>query len=507
MHVDRRAGAVWGAAGIVWAVSLRLVRPVTGDLLDPPVSAVVGAAPGWLATAAIEAFGGAAQTLLAVGSAAAFVVLLAVAGALLGTTRTPLPAVAGGFALAALALYWLVPLPVRPVGLVAAAGTGLPPTIFVRAGRTTPWQGTDYARRRSLRRVVRGGAAVGALGALSQVSAWAGARVGPPRADDPLPERFKRETGRTVGGANSGTDEAAETTGDFGFDFAGMPPRVEDADDHYVVDINRQDPVVRADSWTLSVTGGETEYDLTLDDLIDHPDAVSVPATLVCISNTVGGDLISTTTWQAVPLDSLLDRAGVPDDAVDVVTRAVDGYSEAIPVEAAREMTAFVAFGAGGSTLESAHGFPARLLLPGRYGMKSTKWLTEIELATEDHAAYWERRGWVERAAVNTLAYVRGAAQRDGEVAVGGVAYAGDRGVDRVEVSRDGGETWHEADLEAPPSPHAWRRWRLVFPAPDADEVTIVARATDGTGERQTAESTGPHPGGSTGFHEKTISL
>ncbi|MFB6121568.1 MAG: molybdopterin-dependent oxidoreductase [Halobacteriaceae archaeon] len=507
MQTDRREGLVWAGAGALWVVGLALVRPLTGDLLDPPVSAVVAAAPGWLATAAIEAFGGAAQSLLAAGSALAILALLGLAGAL-SARSPPLWAVGGAFGGGAFGLYWLVPLPVRPIGVLAAVATALPPVLFVRAGRTAAWQGTDHARRRSMRRVVRGGAAVGAMGVLSKAGAWVGAGVGAPRADDPLPDRYKRETGRTVGSPNTGTDSAGETTGAFGFDFAGMPPRVEDDDDHYVVDINRQDPVVRADSWTLTVTGAvASPAEYSLDDLIDHPDAVSVPVTMVCISNEVGGDLISTTTWQAVPLDALLDSAGVRDEAVDVVTRAVDGYSEAIPVEAAREMAAFVAFGAGGSTLRSAHGFPARLLLPGRYGMKSTKWLTEIELSTSEHDAFWEARGWDEEAVVNTLAYVRGAARRDGEVAVGGVAYAGERGIDSVAVSHDGGETWHEAELEAPPSPYAWRRWRHIFPAPDADEVTVVARAVDGTGERQTAERSGPHPGGSTGWHHKTISL
>jgi hypothetical protein len=137
--------------------------------------------------------------------------------------------------------------------------------------------------------------------------------------------------------------------------------------------------------------------------------------------------------------------------------------------------------------------------------MKSTKWVDEIEVSTREYAAYWESRGWVEEAVVNTLSYVR-AATRDGRrVVVGGVAYAGTRGIERVEVSVDGGDTWHEAELEAQQSPYAWRRWRYEFEKPEPGRFEAVVRAVDGGGEVQTSEQSGPHPGGSTGWHRKTF--
>jgi DMSO/TMAO reductase YedYZ molybdopterin-dependent catalytic subunit len=301
----------------------------------------------------------------------------------------------------------------------------------------------------------------------------------------------------------------ADTDADFGYDFAGMPVPVGTAEDHYVVDKAVSNPNVDAGRWSLSVRGAvQDSRELSLSDLVSHPEARDMTVTTVCISNEVGGDLISTAEWRAVPVRALLAEAGVAGAAVDVVTTAADGYSEAVPwdlVDGREDVV--LAVGMDDRTLPTEHGFPARLLVPGRYGMKSTKWVETVEVSASEHDAYWEARGWDEEAVVNTLSYVRAVQRRGGRVAVGGVAYGGRRGVDRVEVSLDGGETWTDADLEAPPSEHAWRRFRAVLERPDSGPKDVVVRATDGSGNRQTREQTGPHPGGSTGWHGVTVSL
>ncbi|MFC7195644.1 molybdopterin-dependent oxidoreductase [Halosimplex aquaticum] len=301
----------------------------------------------------------------------------------------------------------------------------------------------------------------------------------------------------------------ADTNADFGYEFTGMPAAVGSADDHYVVDKAVSNPNVDAGRWSLSVRGAVAEpFELDLSALLTHAAARDMTVTTACISNVVGGDLISTAEWRAVPVRALLAEAGVADGAVDVVTRAADGYTEAIPWEVVRDREDVVlAVGMDGRTLPKAHGFPARLLIPGRYGMKSTKWVEAIEVSTGDHEGYWEARGWVEEAVVNTLSSVRAVQRRGDRVAVGGVAYAGRRGIDRVEVSLDGGDSWADAALEDPPSTHAWRRFRLVAESPDSGPKDVVVRATDGEGNRQTREETGPHPGGSTGWHGVTVSL
>lgn len=511
METDLRTGLQWGVGTALWVASLVAVAPLIGvSPLAVAADAVIVATPGAVATAAIDTFGKAAQPLLMASLGVAVVGGAALAGTLvgraperrrkLGSARFLAPAVA-------VALYWASTVPPQIVGVVGAAATAVPPLLYTRLDRKAARSGTDHARRGALRRAAAGVGAVGVLGGAAAGGQAAGYGVDADRAGTALPNA-KERTGRTVGTPNTGDGVAERTEGELGFDFGGMPPRVEPVEDHYVVDINTQDPTVDSENWSLSVTGAvENGYDLSFDELLNHPDAVSTPVTMLCISNPVGGDLISTTTWRGVPIDSLLEEAGVREEAVDLVTKAVDGYSEAVPVEVAREEDMFLMFGADGDTLSATHGFPARLLIPGRYGMKSTKWIEEIELSTESHTAYWERRNWDEEAVANTISYARAAAVQGDVAAVGGIAFAGNRGIQRVEVSLDGGETWSDAELEEPASEYTWRRWRYVFEREGREEVTATVRATDGTGTVQTEERTSNHPDGSTGWHEETFKL
>ncbi|MFB6177439.1 MAG: molybdopterin-binding protein, partial [Halobaculum sp.] len=115
-------------------------------------------------------------------------------------------------------------------------------------------------------------------------------------------------------------------------------------------------------------------------------------------------------------------------------------------------------------------------------------------------------RGWSESAPVQTLSAIRAAQRRGDRVGFGGIAFAGTRGIQRVELSLDGGETWNEATLEEPLSPNARRRWRYVTESVDGT-VEAVVRATDGTGTVQTKDRSRPHPNGATGWHRTTIDL
>jgi len=534
--MDRRERVVagWATTAVVWLVGILAAAPlVGGHPLAVAAQVVIEASPGAVATLAIETLGAAAQPALMAGIAIAAVAVAAGIAAFAegyGTTRTQeryltagvsilvVALTAAGFHTAADGVFWRWTL--------ATALALLPPGLLrVVGGQRRP----SVGRRRTLRNL---GGAVGLAAGGGVVARSLG---GPATSGDgPRPGESldavaeKRDTGTTTPDTGrSATPPAdqdalesrrvtenvvvsvADTDAAFGYDFAGMPAAVGTAIDHYVVDKNVTAPRVDAGRWSLSVRGAVQEsYELSFSDVVTHPEARDMTITTACISNPVGGDLISTAEWRAVPVRALLTEAGVPDAAKDVVTRAADGYTEAIPWDEVREREDIVlAVGIGDRTLPKEHGFPARLLIPGRYGMKSTKWVEDIEVSAGDHEAYWEARGWVEEAVVNTLSYVRGVQRRGDRVAVGGVAYAGRRGIDGVEVSLDGGDTWADADLEEPPSPHAWRRFRHVAEVPDSGPKDMVVRATDGTGERQTSEETGSHPGGSTGWHSVTASL
>jgi DMSO/TMAO reductase YedYZ molybdopterin-dependent catalytic subunit len=287
------------------------------------------------------------------------------------------------------------------------------------------------------------------------------------------------------------------------FGVPGLAPLITPNDDFYTVDEEIADPMVDAAGWRLQIAGAvDAPFEVTYQELLALPQTEQ-HATLECISNPVGGDLISTATWTGVPLASLLERAGIAAGAVEVVSHAIGGYSDSLPIADAMRPVTLVAVGMNGRVLPRAHGFPARLLAPGYFGMKQPKWLERIEVVTEPYQGYWEQRGWTKAAVVRTMSRIDGYGDVGGGTFVAGVAFAGDRGISRVEVSVDDGATWADAELERPLSGLTWRRWRL--PLDPAGDPIVVVRATDGDGVLQPATYADPHPSGATGLDRVTL--
>lgn len=491
--VQGRRATVGAIVVLAWVLGLLVARPVVGDFaLVPLAQRLILAAPGWLSTWAIETFGFLAQPFLVATVIVGSVLVGGLVGGLLPEDRRY---AIGGFAALALVTLGLFHLGGTSLGprLVVGLALAIIPPVLVAISLVPATEVPD--RREFLKEVggvtIIGTVALGALWALLEglLDPGASERVGEPLAF-----------------------EVSPPTGDSRFDFAGMPAAVTSPSGHYVVDINISNPRVDPESWRLEVDGlVANPYQLTYDELLEHPAVVEQTTTMICISNQVGGDLIGTGHWVGVPLSALIERAEPATAASTVATHAVDGYSEDIPLELVEREDILIAFGMGDRTLETEHGFPARLLIPGRYGMKMTKWLDRIEVREGEHEAYWQARGWDEEAVVNTMAYIRGAA-RDGDVVtLGGVAFGGlETGVEEiasVEVSLDGGETWIEAELEEQLAPHAWRRWRYAFEEPNRTIYEVVCRAIRVDGTIQTAAESGPHPGGATGWHYRTIEV
>lgn len=506
--VVRRAlgGAVVGAA---WIAGLFAAAPLVGGFgIEPVAEGVIARSPGWLSTLAIDLLGFYATPTLVAALIAGVVAMSAACGILLPVAleRTGKPSIGErlrtriGTAVAAVAVLATVPLLLAAGGTpsgglvvgVAVAVAVAPPALVARG---LPRTGRLRGRRGFLRRV--GGLVVAGSVPLAGLRLLFDRLGGPEES-----ERVDAPLERSV----------SPPTGDPAFDFGGMPPAVTSPAEHYVVDVNVNPPILDPEAWSLDVDGAVAEpYSLTYDDLVGHEERLEQTTTMVCISNEVGGDLIGTAHWTGVQLSDLVAAAGPAEGAVDVITHAADGYSEAIPMEIVEREDVLIAYGMGDRTLETEHGFPARLLVPGRYGMKMTKWIERIEVSGVDHEAYWEERGWDEEAVANTMSYVR-AAERDGDrVVVGGVAFGGlETGVAElagVEVSVDGGETWSDGELEDPIAAHAWRRWRYAFDAPDRTTFDVVVRAVRRDGTVQTEERTDPRPGGSTGWHRRTVEV
>jgi len=283
----------------------------------------------------------------------------------------------------------------------------------------------------------------------------------------------------------------------------GLTARVTPLGAFYVVDEAFVDPLLDPSTWRLAVGGFvSSPYDLSFDDLT-RMEVRERFQTLECISNPIGGQLISTARWEGVPLGALLERAGPRPGWAEVVFHSADGYSDSLPFTQAVDGTTLIAIGMNGDELARRHGFPARVLSVGTYGMKNPKWLTSIEVVDRPYTGYWEERGWSKPAVVKTGCRIdvpRQGARVGNPAVLAGIAFAGDRGISKVEVSTDGGETWLRALLETALSPYTWVRWMYRWTPPTPGVVTIRARAYDGEGVPESPMWEPPHPDGASGL-------
>ncbi|MGV0836264.1 molybdopterin-dependent oxidoreductase [Mycolicibacterium thermoresistibile] len=290
-------------------------------------------------------------------------------------------------------------------------------------------------------------------------------------------------------------------------DGVALPRFVTPATDFFRVDTALAVPQLRRDDWQLRIHGMvDREIVYEFDDLTAF-DVVDAVVTLTCVSNPVGGDLISTGVWTGYRIADLLARSGIRPDADMVLSTSVDGFTAGTPVEALTDgRDALLAVGLNGEPLPLEHGYPARLVVPGLYGyVSATKWVVDLEVTRFDRAqAYWTRQGWAPRAPIKTQSRIDvprpGQQVPVGPVTFGGVAWAQNRGVRAVKVRIDHGP-WRPAELGAPYSNETWRLWSFPWQAERPGTHTITVRATDNTGAVQTAQRVGTVPDGATGWH------
>ncbi len=293
-----------------------------------------------------------------------------------------------------------------------------------------------------------------------------------------------------------------------------MPDPITPNDEFYVVSKNFLDPRVDTGdpNWTIRVEGNvQTPRSFSESDLMQlaGPDFVS---TLTCISNPIGGPLISTATWTGAPLMRVLDACGLDPNAVTVVFHGKDGYSDSLPLEKAIAPTTTLVWAMNGEPLPRRHGFPARVIVPGRYGIKNVKWLERIEVIASEYKGYWQQKGWTNVGQVKTESQIRlpgdKAVVHANDAQLAGLAFAGNRGISKVEVSVDGGRTWQVASITANPSPQnlSWVLWNLPW-QPNAGTYTLLVRATDGTGALQTSDHASTLPDGASGWHRIVVGV
>ncbi|HSR53249.1 MAG TPA: molybdopterin-dependent oxidoreductase [Acidobacteriota bacterium] len=362
-------------------------------------------------------------------------------------------------------------------------------------------------------------------------------------------------------------------------------------------------PEVDLETWKLAFGGdSETAFELTYQDLMALPSR-RLPKTFMCIENPVGGAAVGNAEWTAAALAPLLERllgttaAGGPGlnrtsaeqarddsaageteaavlstasgqapspspvgkgqpaadmDHLRVVFRARDGFFSSVPLEVGLDPEAYLAYEMNGRRLPREHGFPARVLLPGKYGMKQPKWLERIEITSRNVGGYWENQGWSDSCDVRMMSRIdrvdrlgrederpsrpgdrghgehffsqqqdaipqetttaetsaaAGDTRGSGIWVVEGIAYCGGQAVGAVEISCDGQDTWHEAELTSSRRPNAWTTWRWLWKPSARGSYTLAVRTRDASGKRQPESYTGSFPSGSTGIHKVSVEV
>ncbi|MEI7779995.1 MAG: molybdopterin-dependent oxidoreductase [Actinomycetes bacterium] len=492
----RRAGSVAAAAGLAAAELLGSLLPHRPSLVLGIADRVIAITPATVREALIGVVGTQDKLLLAIGIVVAVVSLGAGVGA-----RSARGRLASVWALGLIA--FACALGSAPVWEITALAAGAAAVSYVALGRLAPApvpvrqpepisEGLGPISRRTFFSVT-GLATFAVLAGSGAVIIRRGAvtAVNQVRATLKLASSTRPVT----------IDAAADPH------IAGLAPAITPNRSFYRIDTALEPPTVDINNWSLRIEG-----------LVDHPltftyeqlsalPQVSAVVTLACVSNTVGGDLVSNAIWQGVPLRALLDQAGVQAGADQLVGESVDGFTAGFPVALALDgREALVAVGMNGEVLPIAHGFPARLVVPGLYGyVSATKWLRRIRLTTmAAESPFWIQQGWSPDGRVTAAARIdvprAGVALKSGPTVVAGRAWHQHTGVGGVEVQIDTGP-WQPATLAAGMGTDAWRLWTLSWNAtPGQHRLTV--RMIDPGGAVQSGNTFGVFPGPSSGWHQ-----
>jgi len=281
----------------------------------------------------------------------------------------------------------------------------------------------------------------------------------------------------------------------------------------YCVTKNVVDPRVNVDLWHLEVNGlVQNRATWRFQDLVGFP-AREQQTTLMCISNGLDAGLISNAIWKGIPLCDLLDQAVPFSNAARVRLHAVDNYTDTIPLEKAMKPTTLLAYAMNGVSLPHRHGYPLRVIVPGYFGEKHVKWLTRIEVTDANAKGFYEKQGWGPDFIVPTRSRIDvpddwefvSLGKLTAPIEVKGIAFGGDRGISRVELSFDDGQTWNDAEIYYSGGDLAWSLWKAQWTPAAARDYSLVVRATDGEGDVQEfEEDRGPYSGVS-GLHKINV--
>lgn len=300
----------------------------------------------------------------------------------------------------------------------------------------------------------------------------------------------------------------------------GIQP-ITPTDEFYTVTKNVVDPDVDRDLWELEVRGAiDNDITMSFGDL-DAYEQIDQESTLMCISNRIGAGLFSNANWRGIRMRDVLESAGVHDDAYEVKLSGADAFVDTFGMDYALDENTLLVYQINGEPLPRIHGYPVRVIVPGLYGEKNVKWITRIDVITEDVEGFYEQQGWgpdfvpptrsdifaPRTAGAGQSAIFREAIRAGSQVEIRGRAFAADRGIRSVEATTDDGATWEPAEIYYPGTDLTWSLWRYIWTPEEPGEYRIYSRAVDGTGTPQPSEPRGIIPQGARGYNIVTATV
>lgn len=267
-------------------------------------------------------------------------------------------------------------------------------------------------------------------------------------------------------------------------------PRITPNDDFYVVLWDKV-PEVDSSAWRLELTGG---FDGAR--LISLAELQALPArtrehTLECIGASPRNPAISNAVWTGLPLVEILEHFGVrvQPSTTSLLFECADAYVTGIPSTDLVDQEVWLVWKMNGEPLPAAHGAPARLLVPGRYGLKNPKWLTRITAGDETIAGTWEAQGWSYEAVYRATGFILRPRSADAPhmknapVRLMGSAYCGQVPITRIEISDDAGATWRDVDVEHPGGDSVWTIWKHDWTPPGPGQYRFMLRVAAADGQ------------------------
>ncbi|MCO4746149.1 MAG: molybdopterin-dependent oxidoreductase [Proteobacteria bacterium] len=247
-------------------------------------------------------------------------------------------------------------------------------------------------------------------------------------------------------------------------------------------------PEIDLDTWSCVIEDRGSEvasFDVAY---LDTLTPVAFEHTLQCIGSGPRLQNIDNAVFGGLPLSEVLADLGVTIDSsiVEFAFEGVDGYHDSFPIEDL-DKPVWLVWEMNGEPIRAGHGFPCRLLVPGRYGIKNVKWPSAFRLVDEPYIGYWQEQNWEKDGTYKANAFIKSppnlaTVMRNEPLVLLGTAYAGEDPIERVEITFDDGDSWEDCVIDYGPGPNIWTLWRFDWTPTRNGRQRIRTRVTTEAG-------------------------